>query len=281
VTLLLGALAGFLTGRLCWLLLRPTFDQPVFLRENFRGRVLPTSVGVVLPVTVLLVEAVRAVAGAAGVGDVGPMTQSRVLVLVVALGFGLLGLLDDLAGWGPEKGIRGHAVALVRGRLTTGGLKLVGGAAVALVACAPVAGDSVGRLLRDGALVALAANLGNLFDRRPGRALKASALAFVILAVLAGTRSPLVEVAVVIGAGLALLVDDLHEHCMLGDTGANVLGGALGMGVVVACSSSTRTIVLIVVAVLNVVSELVSFSRVIDAVPPLRVADRWGQRLGS
>jgi len=32
-----------------------------------------------------------------------------------------------------------------------------------------------------------------------------------------------------------------------------------------------------VVAVLNLASERVSFSRVIGAVPPLRAADRWGR----
>ena len=38
-----------------------------------------------------------------------------------------------------------------------------------------------------------------------------------------------------------------------------------------------RTAVLVVVAVLNLASERVSFSRVIGAVPPLRAADRWGR----
>jgi hypothetical protein len=34
----------------------------------------------------------------------------------------------------------------------------------------------------------------------------------------------------------------------------------------------------VVVAVLNLASEWVSFSRVIDAAPPLRAADRWGRQ---
>jgi hypothetical protein len=156
-------------------------------------------------------------------------------------------------------------------------LKLVGGVAVAVVAVAPVAGESIGRLLADGALVALAANLGNLLDRRPGRVIKVASVTFVVLAVATGAAHALGGVAVVIGASLALLLDDLHERLMLGDAGANVLGGALGLGVVLSCAPDTRLVVLAVVAALNVASEVVSFSRVIDAVPPLRFLDRTGR----
>ena len=87
----------------------------------------------------------------------------------------------------------------------------------------------------------------------------------------------LVSVAILVGSGLSLAVDDLRERVMLGDTGAMVLGAALALGVVLACSPLTRDVVLAVVAVLNVVSELVSFTRVIDAVPPLRAVDRLGR----
>jgi len=81
-----------------------------------------------------------------------------------------------------------------------------------------------------------------------------------------------------VGAGAGLLPADLGERLMLGDAGANVLGAVLGLGVVIACSPGTRTVVLVVVALLNLASERVSFSRVIAAVPPLRVADRWGRQ---
>jgi hypothetical protein len=51
----------------------------------------------------------------------------------------------------------------------------------------------------------------------------------------------------------------------------------LGLGAVLTCASNTRLIALAVVAGLNVLSELVSFSRLIDAVPPLRFLDRTGR----
>jgi hypothetical protein len=272
-----AALVGFLAGRLLWVLVRPAFTTSITVRENWRGREVVTAAGIVLPLSALVVEAGRAVAGAGGAGEAGGLTGARALVLLVALGFGLLGAVDDLLGEGDARGFRGHLASLLGGRLTTGGVKLVGGVAVALVAVAPVSGESVGRLLTDGALVALAANLGNLFDRRPGRVIKVASVAFVALAVATGAAHALGGVAVVIGAALALLLDDLHERVMLGDAGANVLGAALGLGVVVSCAPRTRIVVLVVVAALNLLSEVVSFSRVIDAVPPLRFLDRTGR----
>lgn len=275
MTLFVAAVAGFLAGRLLRLLLREVLASPVLARENYRGRVLPTAAGIVLPLAVLAVEGGRALAD--------PITVARMATVVVAVGMGVLGLFDDLVGTGDARGFRGHVLSVLRGRLTTGGVKLLGGVAVALVAVAPVVGRSasVARLLADGALVALAANLGNLFDRGPGRTTKVGLLAFLGLAAATAADPALTGVAVVVGAAAALLLDDLHERLMLGDAGANVLGGVLGLGVVVACAPSTRTAVLVVVAALNVASEVVSFSRVIQAVPPLRWFDALGRSVRS
>jgi hypothetical protein len=52
----------------------------------------------------------------------------------------------------------------------------------------------------------------------------------------------------------------------------------LGLGVVVGCGPSARNLALAVVAALNLAGELVSFTRVIDAVAPLRALDRAGRR---
>jgi hypothetical protein len=130
----------------------------------------------------------------------------------------------------------------------------------------------------DAALVALAANLGNLFDRAPGRTTKVAILAALVLAVATGFDEGLVGVAVVVGAALALLGADLGERLMLGDTGANAIGAALGFGVVVTTALEASAAVVVVLLALNLASEVVSFSTVIDRVPPLRALDRLGRR---
>ena len=278
IELVVGVVVGYLAARLVWLATRPSFANPILHRDNYRGRTVVTAGGLVIPVSVLLVEAGRIVAGAMGVGESAGTTAPRVLVLLAVAGFALLGVVDDLSGTGDDRGFRGHLGALAQGRPTTGLLKLVGGAAVALVVAGAIDDDAAGRLLADAALVALCANLVNLLDRRPGRALKAEVGTFAVAAVATGGDPALAGVAVVTGAGLGLLLDDLHEHVMLGDTGANALGAALGLGLVLSTAPATRTAALVVVAGLTLVGEMVSFSRVIEAVPPLRALDRAGRR---
>lgn len=270
--------AGVLVAAGLWILMAPAFGGEVFARENYRGHILPTAVGVIAALAVLAVDAVVTVVVAAGAEPDADAVRGLRLVTVASLGFALLGLLDDLGGAGESGGFRGHLGALAHGRLTTGAAKLFGGAAVAVVVVSAREPDSLGRLLADGALVALAANLGNLFDRAPGRTTKVTLVAFAALVAAAGAEPVLAGVALAVGAGAGLLTADLSERLMLGDAGANVLGAALGLGVVLACSPGVRTAVLVVVALLNLASERVSFSRVINAVPPLRTADRWGRQ---
>jgi UDP-N-acetylmuramyl pentapeptide phosphotransferase/UDP-N-acetylglucosamine-1-phosphate transferase len=293
--LAVSAAVGALTARLAWTATRPWFARPALVRPNYRGHGVPTAAGLVLTLALFAVEAARTVLGAgfgagfgtgvaAGVGQSG----ARLLVLVAVTGFCLLGAVDDVAGSSDDRGFRGHVRALARGRVTTGGLKLLGGAAVALVAVGPLALRSapdgaarVTRLLADAALVALAANLGNLLDRAPGRTIKGALLAFALVVAASGAEPGLAGVAVVAGAAAGLLVDDLRERLMLGDAGANSLGAAVGLGAVLAFAPLTRNLVLGGLLVLNLLGELVSFSRVIDGMPPLRALDRLGRRPAS
>jgi len=82
----------------------------------------------------------------------------------------------------------------------------------------------------------------------------------------------------VVGAAAGLLPADLGERRMLGDTGANLLGAVLGLAVVLETSRPVRTGVLLALVLLNLASERVSFTKVIDATPGLRHLDRLGRR---
>jgi UDP-N-acetylmuramyl pentapeptide phosphotransferase/UDP-N-acetylglucosamine-1-phosphate transferase len=272
-----GFVIGLLGAAVVWVLSAGAFRGAVFERENFRGRTVPTAAGVIVALVVLATDAVVAVVVAAGAEPSAAAREGLRLTTFAVLGFGLLGLLDDLGGTGESGGFSAHLRALAAGRLTTGAIKLFGGAAVAVVVVATLEPGSIGRVLADGALVALAANLGNLLDRAPGRTTKCALVVFGVLVLAVGAEPELAGVALAVGAGAGLLIPDLGERLMLGDAGANALGAALGLGVVLACSPGVRTVVLVVVAVVNLASERVSFSRVISATPPLRVADRWGR----
>ena len=274
-TLIAAAVLGLAGGGAGWWLLRDTFAKPLFSRTNVRGASVPVAVGVLLPIVLVAAGSLVVLGDAAAWFEV-PRAPLLTTVLA-ATGFGLLGLLDDLAGDGSSRGFGGHLRALADRHLTTGAVKLFGGGAVAVLVASTVSDERPARLLADAALIALSANLANLLDRAPGRVGKAAVVAAVPIGVVAGLDERLVGPVVVLGALVALLGPDLREQLMLGDTGANVIGATLGLAVVMTAAASTRSIVLAVVLALNLLSERISFSRVIDRTPPLRALDRLGR----
>ena len=267
---------GFLAVLLALLAAQGVLATPVLERENYRGHRLPTAAGILLVLAVLGIEGVRTASGALDLGDPG-ITGARALVLLAVVGFGFLGLVDDLVGDGSDRGFRGHLGALRRGRVTTGMAKLAFGAALSLVLVSGAHGETGIEPFVDALLVALAANLANLLDRAPGRTTKVALVCYVPVALVCGTASIGVATAVVAGGALGLLPEDLRERLMLGDTGANVLGAVLGLAIVLETSTATRTGVAVALLALNLVSEVVSFGRVITMVPPLRAFDRLGR----
>ena len=287
MSVIVGLVAGMVAGWVGLQLVRPALAAPVFIRRNYRNHELPTGAGVAVAAAVLLVEAAKALGGAVGVGDAPVLTSARTLTMLAVVGFTLLGLADDLGAVGPARGFAGHVRSIVAGSASTGGIKLLGGGLLALVLGGPagqLGGASPGalglmRLLVDSAVIALSANLANLFDRAPGRVIKVSLLMFASLTIpvaLVRSSSGLGAVAVVMGAAVGVLPSDLRETSMLGDTGANALGASLGLGVVLVCAPWVRVVVLVGLLVVNVASERVSFSKVIDAAAPLRALDRLG-----
>ncbi|MEX2290850.1 MAG: hypothetical protein WD794_11065 [Mycobacteriales bacterium] len=241
-----------MTARVVWMTLtaRPPGGAQRWERVNHRGRPLSLLSGPAL------------VAALAASTDL-----PRAAAVVAAVGAGAVGGYDDATGsrCPQDRGLRGHAAALRAGRLTGGAVKVVGISAVGLLATRLLGRTRPVDLLLGGAVVAGSANLVNLLDLRPGRALKAGGVAALLL----GQPGPAAATA-------ALLTDDLHERAMLGDAGANALGAVLGLALLQRHPERRRAALAVLVG-LTAASEIVSFSRVIDAVAPLRWVDRAGR----
>lgn len=222
---------------------------------------------------------------------------------VALVGISALGLADDLleprsrrAGRPVSKGLRGHARALRSGHPTTGAAKALGIPVLCLVAAATgphetTVGDGAGPharrprralgILIDGAVAASSANMANLLDLRPGRALKVLVPSATV-AMLGPARSDRARSGRALGVraaaiGLAALPADLREHGMLGDTGANVLGALVGTAATRRLPLKGRVVLLTGLGALTLLSEKVSFSTVIERNPVLRALDRIGR----
>ena len=261
-----GALAA--RAALAWIRIDPRAGE--LDRINFRGR------------TVSLAGGPALVAGAtigAAFGASGPAVAAAAVTAGAASG--AVGLYDDLVGNRPEqkaKGFAGHLGALREGRVTSGLVKIAGVGAAALAASALLPAGRRRRgtvdVLLGAGVIAGTANLLNLLDLRPGRALKAGALIGAPLALGRGGG----VAAGTLGAGAALLKSDLGEEIMLGDAGANALGALLGVALAARTGPAGRAVALAMLAGLTVASEKVSFTKVIQDTPWLRTLDELGRR---
>jgi UDP-N-acetylmuramyl pentapeptide phosphotransferase/UDP-N-acetylglucosamine-1-phosphate transferase len=260
-----GAVAGALAATALRLLRdHPPGGAATWDRTNHAGR------------TVTLLEGPAYAVGASGAAALLGAGPGPVVAAAASAG---LGALDDLAGDSSSKGLKGHLGALARGQVTTGAVKILGLGVAGLVSAALIDRGHRDRTAVDtlvgGAVVAGSANLLNLLDLRPGRALKAT----ILLGGLAATSSRSAPAAgAAAGAAVGLLGPDLAGEAMLGDTGANSAGALLGAAVVQRTGRRGRWVALAVLTALTLASEKVSFTQVIESTPGLRELDALGRR---
>ncbi len=311
----LAALSGWGVPAFFLRLFSPTLERTSASVLNYRGARVPLGLGVVWLVWGLTVAFASAIVTQTlmGVylafGPEFPAEASAGLAAIsypfgvvgmaglLAAGAFLFGLIDDVYG-SADKGFRGHLSALARGRLTTGALKMVGIGMLAFVAAYAVAdvlpavtaspgwlqtAITLARAVGVALVIVLSANLTNLLDLRPARALKGYLLlasaGVVATGLIAGEFLPEWVIAgpiLVFGPVLVVWKHDASEMGMLGDAGANAMGVAAGFIIAQALADLPLALAVIVLGVLNVASERVSFSEVIARNRFLSWLDRLG-----
>ena len=301
-----GAGIGVCAG-LGYVLRRKRIKASQWERTNFHGVTVSLRGGVAM--------AGAAVASAAVASALSDQPRAALGGVVASLGGGLAGYIDDVDqgahdGGKVAKGLKGHLGALAHGQVTTGVIKIAGIGASALAASALVGskatsvGGKAADLALNTVLIAGTANLANLLDLRPGRALKATVLVAAPLSYFscAAAKTPAsgasdtpsvnpVSPASASGASaqrllasglntaaITALVEDLQETTMLGDTGANAAGALLGTSLAANDSWKLRLGTALGVVGLILASEKVSFSKVIAANPALNWLDQLWRR---
>ena len=230
----------------------------VIKSTNFEGRRI-FSAGLLLSIALT--------AGAATAWWLSPST-ARLALLVAAFGFGILGFIDDSWGNREVSGLRGHVTAALRGHITTGFVKLAGGALLA-VACATMIGAREAWILADAAVIALWANAINLVDTRPVRAVFATSISAL----------PSLPVSFcILAAAVCWWPLERRRVFMLGDAGSNALGAACGAAFLITVPpASARLAVLVLLIAFHLWTERYSLNALIDGDPTLARFDRWIQ----
>ena len=314
-----GAGIGVCAG-LGYVLRRKRIKASQWERTNFHGVTVSLRGGVAM--------AGASVASAAVASALSDQPRAALGGVVASLGGGLAGYIDDVDqgahdGGKVAKGLKGHLGALAHGQVTTGVIKIAGIGASALAASSLVGskatsvGGKVSDLALNTVLIAGTANLANLLDLRPGRALKATVLVATPLSYFscAAAKTPASGASVTSAtasvtsgasgapsatpaapasasgasaqrllasglnaAAITALVEDLQETTMLGDTGANAAGALLGTSLAANDSWKLRLGTALGVVGLILASEKVSFSKVIAANPALNWLDQLWRR---
>lgn len=301
-----GAGIGVCAG-LGYVLRRKRIKASQWERTNFHGVTVSLRGGVAM--------AGASVASAAVASALSDQPRAALGGVVASLGGGLAGYIDDVDqgahdGGKVAKGLKGHLGALAHGQVTTGVIKIAGIGASALAASALVGSKATSvsgkaaDLALNTVLIAGTANLANLLDLRPGRALKATVLVAAPLsyfscaaaktpasgasgaasatpaapASASGASAQRLLASGLNAAAITALVEDLQETTMLGDTGANAAGALLGTSLAANDSWKLRLGAALGVVGLILASEKVSFSKVIAANPALNWLDQLWRR---
>lgn len=263
--LLTVAAAGLTTVALPrWLSL---LERAALVQTNYRGHSVPASCGIIITfiyASVLVVwQAVM------------PSTVLHALLFVtVAMSF--VGFTDDVLGDKSAQGLRGHARLLLRGGLSTGGLKAVFGTIVSFGAAALLT-DGWPNVALGTISIALACNTVNLFDLRPGRAVKGTVLVGVFVLMASANTAAWTYVAPLLASLVVYVPHDLRARAMLGDAGSNAIGGVLGVTAFASLSPGGRIVWVLFLIAVHVLAERGSISRTIERIPALKWLDQWGR----
>lgn len=244
------------------------------LKQNFRGRNIPSGSGLIILITYVLILLFYVF-----------FHEQELIILrkwllpltMLVVAMGTLGFLDDLFGSREVGGFKGHFRELFKGHITTGVVKAIGGIIICLVV-ARFFSTNIATLVVNGLLMALFANLFNLLDLRPGRAIKLFLILGIVVFLFSMQSTFWVLSGIFLGTLTVLLWADLSETCMLGDVGSNVLGAVIGFSVVVNFKWITNAVILLIIALIQVYAESHSITAFIEKNSFLRILDEFGRR---
>jgi UDP-GlcNAc:undecaprenyl-phosphate GlcNAc-1-phosphate transferase len=267
--LAIGAgLGGALVEGLLLFFLLKMLKEVGAVRKNYQGIDIPVSVGLTFPLAMMVVLFVYVLLG---------YEQNQYQGFMLGLmSISFLGFIDDMLGQRDTLGFRGHFGALFHGRLTTGGLKALGGGFIAFFIAVSL-GGTWWNVVLNTLIMALFTNMMNLLDLRPGRAVKGFLFFLLLIVITALAKVDYLLMAPLLGAVLCYLPTDVRARAMMGDAGSNVLGFALGYYATTSLSLTARLTSLVFLIAIHLYTEKISLTRTIENNALLKAIDQLGR----
>jgi len=203
--------------------------------------------------------------------------DNRIYSYIIAiLLMGLVGIIDDIIGEKEIKGFKGHMRALLKGKLTTGGVKAIVGFFISILISLLISGSYL-ELILNTLVIALFTNLINLFDLRPGRASKVFIFLAIVLIITGSDKAYGYIIFSALGIIAIYIPYDLKSLAMMGDVGSNALGITLGLFCIFTHTITLKLIYFILLLFLHIISENYSFSKIISKNRFLNYLDSIGR----
>ena len=253
------------------------------IRPNYKNEMIPVGMGIVFLPMIIINSIILGFVTLNNIWFVSSSNYNLNIVWLLCLAlyiFSMMamffaGALDDLIGNRNVSGLKGHFKSLFKGELTTGGFKALFGGFVGLVVSVCIS-SSIVDIIVNTLIIALSTNLMNLFDLRPGRAIKAY-LVIMIPIYITLTGYTKVFPLLILPNVLAYFHTDLKARGMMGDTGSNVLGISIGVLMALGYGIKVRLAWLVFLILMHLITEKFSLTKIIEKNRVLKFIDNLGR----
>lgn len=263
-------LIGLIGTYICIPFFKSMLLEGDIIRPNYKQEMIPVSMGIVFLPMLIINSIILAFL----------TVNYESLMYIFMFDFALIsmffaGVMDDIIGNRNVTGLKGHFKSLFKGSLTTGGFKALFGGFVGLLISVTVTKDIV-EIIVYTLVIALSTNFMNLFDLRPGRAIKVYLFVMTIIFLTVGGFVQVLPLLIVPNV-LAYFNYDLKAKAMMGDTGSNVLGISIGVMMVFGYKLEVNIFWLVLLILIHILTEKYSLTKIIEKVKVLNFLDKMGR----
>jgi UDP-GlcNAc:undecaprenyl-phosphate GlcNAc-1-phosphate transferase len=235
------------------------------VRKNYQGKDIPIGLGLVLFFSIIPSFFL--------IGYLEEDNQGSLVLLALTITV-LVGFIDDLLGNHSVKGLKGHFKMLVlKNELTSGALKAITISLVSLLVSLYLWKNLL-LFIANFVILILMTNAFNLFDVRPGRAIKFYLLIWSIHFLFFAES---IYLTIILASILVYGPLDFKGKAMLGDTGSNFLGMACGLSLIFNLNLNSQVFIAFLLIILHIYTEKRSLSVLIEKITLLRLIDNWGR----